>query len=34
MTASPKTEFYADRTVDQMEDFIKIIYKAIWWIWH
>ena len=33
MTASPKTEFYADRTVDQMEDFIKIIYKVIWWIW-
>ncbi len=33
MTTSPKTEFYADRAVDQMEDFIKIIYKVIWWIW-
>lgn len=33
MTASPKTEFYADRTINQMEDFVKITYKVIWWIW-
>lgn len=30
MTASPKTEFYADRAVEQLEDFIKLIYKLIW----
>ena len=33
MTASSKTEFYADRAVDQIENSIKIIYKVIWWIW-
>lgn len=33
MTSSPKTEFYADREVDQIEHFIKVIYKVIWWIW-
>ncbi len=33
MTASPKTEFYADHAVDLIENFIKIIYKFIWWIW-
>ena len=33
MAASPKTEFYADHAVDQIENFIKIIYKFIWWIW-
>lgn len=33
MNASAKTEFYADRAVDQIENFIKIIYKIIWWIW-
>ncbi|MFN8346384.1 MAG: hypothetical protein U0X91_15380 [Spirosomataceae bacterium] len=33
MTASPQTEFYADRTVDQIENCIKVVYKVIWWIW-
>lgn len=33
MTAPPKTEFYADHAVDQIDNFIKIIYKVIWWIW-
>jgi len=33
MNAIPKTEFYADRAVDQIDNFIKITYKVIWWIW-
>ncbi|NBB20157.1 hypothetical protein GVN20_12405 [Runella sp. CRIBMP] len=33
MNTIPKTEFYADRAVDQIGNVIKIIYKIIWWIW-
>ncbi|AEI48663.1 hypothetical protein Runsl_2251 [Runella slithyformis DSM 19594] len=33
MTDSPKTEFYADRAVDQIEDFTPLIYKVIWRVW-
>ena len=33
MTATSKTEFYADRAVDKIEKLLKIIYKVIWWIW-